>query len=44
MSLEDRMNALEDMAGDCGASVGLDLFAYCIGVCGVNSPFYHAVS
>ena len=43
MSLEDRADALEDSAGDCGASVGLDLLAYSIGVCGVDSPYHHAV-
>ena len=43
MSLEDRADALEDLAGDCGASVGLDLFVYGIGVCGVGSPYHHAV-
>ena len=43
MSLEDITDALEDTAGDCGASVGLDLLAYCIGVRGVDSPFHHVV-
>ena len=43
MSLEDRADALEDSAGDCGASVGLDLLAYGIGVCGVDSPYHHTV-
>ena len=43
MSLEDGTNALEETAGDCGASVGLGLFVQGIGVCGVNSPFRHAV-
>ena len=43
MSLEDRADALEDTAGDCGALVDLDLLAYGIGVCGVDSPFHHAV-
>ena len=43
MSLEDRADALEDLAGDCGASVGLDLLVYGIGVCGVDSPYHHAV-
>ena len=43
MSLEDRADALEDSAGDCGALVGLDLLAYSIGVCGVDSPYHHAV-
>ena len=43
MSSEDRADALEDSAGDCGASVDLDLLAYGIGVCGVGSPYHHAV-
>ena len=43
MSLEDRANALEDTAGDCGASVGLDLLAYCIGLSGIDLPSHHAV-
>ena len=43
MSLEDRADALEDRAGDCGVSVDLDLPAYCIGGCEVDSPFHHAV-
>ena len=43
VSLENRADALEDTAGDCGVSVGLDLLAYGIGVCGVDSPFHHAV-
>ena len=41
MSLEDGTNALEETAGDCGASVGL--FVQGVGVCGINSPFRHAV-
>ena len=43
VSLEDGVNALEEMAGDCEASMGLDLFVQCIGVCGINLPFHHAV-
>ena len=43
VSLEDRADALEDLAGDCGALVGLDLLAYGIRVCGVDSLFHHAV-
>ena len=43
MSSEDRADALKDSAGDCEASVGLDLLAYGIGVGGVGSPYHHAV-
>ena len=43
MPLEDRANALEEMDDDCGASLGLDLFEQCIGVCGVNQPFHYMV-
>ena len=43
MSLEDRADALEDSAGDRGASVGLDLLVCGIGACGVDSPYHHAV-
>ena len=43
MSSEDRADALEDSAGDCGALVGLDLLAYGIRVCGVDSPYHHTV-
>ena len=38
--LEDRANALEEMADDCGASMGLDLLAL---ACGVNPSFHYMV-
>ena len=43
VSLEDGANALEEMAGDCGALLDLDLFVQCIGVCRINSSSHHAV-
>ena len=43
MLLEDGAKALEGTAGNCGVSAGLNLFVPCIGVCGVNPPFYYTV-
>ena len=43
VSLEDGTNALEEAAGNFEASVSLGLFVQGVRVCGIDSPFHHAV-